>query len=191
MQKKLDPNSIWGLLNFDKGDILVYLITGTVLVYIWKISNISAAYLLPFIIFIGFMYLRQDYYHKVNLESEHLIEKIRINILKDAYPHISKNSELMLFINSVIVYRKLNPEVFIDFLDICEKYLLEKEIYSYLECINVFEKFIYSIPIQMSKEHYLKKKELTNILKNLVKEPKRKMVEMQTFIPYNFYSYLK
>jgi hypothetical protein len=191
MEKRLSSNYIWELLNFDKGDIFAYLIAGTILVYVWKISNISAAYLLPFIIFIGIMYLKQDYYHKINLESEHLIEKIRINILKDDYPNISKNSELMLFINSVIVYKELNPEVFVDFLDICEKYLLEKDIYSYLECIDLFEQFIYSIPIQMLKEHYLKKKELTNILKNLIKEPKRKMVEMQTFIPYNFYNYVK
>ena len=76
-----------------------------------------------------------------------------------------------------------------DFLNICEKYLQKKDIYNYLECIDMFEKFIYSIPIYMSKEHYLKKKELTNILKNLIKEPKQKMIEMQTFIPYNYYNY--
>ena len=94
MEKKLDTNSIWRLLNFDKGDIFIYLISGTLLVYIWKKSNISVAYLLPFIIFVGFIYLRQDYYHKINLESEHLIEKIKINILKDGYPQISKNNFL-------------------------------------------------------------------------------------------------
>jgi hypothetical protein len=188
MEKKLDTNSIWRLLRFDKGDIFIYLVFGIILIYVWKISNISAAFILPFIIFIGFMYLRQDYYHRVNLESEHLIEKIKINILKDSYPQISNNSELMLFINSIIIYKKLNPEIFNNFLDICEKYLLKKDIYSYLECIDVFEKFTYSITINMSKEHYLKKKELVNILKNFIKEPKRKMVEMQSFIPYNFYN---
>jgi hypothetical protein len=97
----------------------------------------------------------------------------------------------MLFINSIIVYKKLNPAVFSDFLNICEKYLQKKEIFNYLECIDIFEKFIYSIPIYMSKEHYLKKKELADILKKIVKEPKRKMVEMQTFIPYNFYNDIK
>ncbi len=191
MERKLDPNSIWRLLNFDKGDVFIYLIAGTILVYVWKTSNISSAYLLPFIIFLGFVYLRQDYFHKINLESEHLIEKIKQNILKSNYPQISKNNELILFINSILIYKKLNPPVFDEFLDICEKFLLKKDIDIYLECINVFERFIYSIPIQMLKEHYLKKKELSNILKNLIKEPNRKMVEMQAFVPYNFYNYVK
>jgi hypothetical protein len=31
----------------------------------------------------------------------------------------------------------------------------------------------------------LKKKELVQILKQVLKEPKRKMVEMQSFIPYD------
>ena len=188
--KKLDKNSIWRLLKFDKKDIFVYLVAGVVLVYVWKISEISAAYLLPFIIFGIFVYLRQDYYHKINLETEHLIEKIKKTILKDGYPQISKNNELVLFINSVVVYKKLNPVLYSDFLDICEKFMFRKDIYNYLECIDMFDNFIYSIPLQMSKEHYLKKKELRNILKNLITEPKRKMVEMQSFIPYNFYSYV-
>jgi len=191
MEKKLDSNSIWKLLHFDKGDVFIYLIAGTVLVYIWKTSNISSAYLLPFIIFIGFIYLRQDYYHQINLELDHLIEQIKINILKDRYPQISKNNELILFINSIVVYKKLNPPVFVDFLNICEEYLVKKDIHIYFKCIDTFERFIYSIPINMSKEHYLKKKELANILKNLILEPKRKMVEMQSFIPYNFYNYVK
>lgn len=191
MEKKLDPNSIWRLLNFDKGDIFIYLIAGTVLVYVWTVSKISSALLLPFIIFVSFVYLRQDYYHKINLESEHLIEKIKQTILKYNYPQISKNNELILFIHSILVYKKLSPPVFDDFLAICEKFLVKKDIHIYFECINVFEKFIYSIPINMSKEHYLKKKELSNILRNLIVEPKRKMVEMQAFVPYNFYNYIK
>jgi hypothetical protein len=190
MEKKLNQNSIWRLLKFDKGDIFIYLIVGVVLVYIWKVSDISSALLLPFIIFLIFVYLRQDYYHKINLESQHLVEKIKINILNGRYPEILKNNELILFINSLSTYKKLNPDVFNDFLNKCEKFLQKKDIYIYIECIDTFEKFIYSLPVQMLKDHYLKKKELVNILKNLISEPKRKMVEMQTFIPYNFYNYI-
>ena len=37
----------------------------------------------------------------------------------------------------------------------------------------------------MLKNHYLKKKEFAIILKRSLEEPKRKMVEMQSFLPYN------
>ena len=117
----LDKNSIWRLLKFDKGDIFAYLIFGTVLIYIWTISNIKSMYLLPFIIFIGFLYLRQDYYHKIDIQSDHILEDIKIKVLGNKYPNISKNDKMLLFLNSIYIYHKYNPVIFNDFLNINDR----------------------------------------------------------------------
>jgi len=176
---------MWKLLVFDRNDIFVYLIFGIGLIYIWKISNISSAYLLPFIIFIGFLYLRQDYYHKIHIEIDHKLEEIKKNILNNKYPFISSNSKMLIFLDSINLYSKYNPEIYRDFIEICEKYFKTKDIYIYIKCIDKFESFILALPIQQLKNHYLKKKEIVNILKQILTEPKRKMVEMQSFIPYD------
>jgi len=176
---------MWKLLVFNRSDIFIYLLFGIGLIYIWKISNISSAYLLPFIIFIGFIYLRQDYFHKINIETNYKLEEIKKNILNNKYPFISSNPKMLIFLDSIHLYSKYNPQNYKDFIEICEKYFKTKDIYIYLKCIDRYDNLILSLPIQILKNHYLKKKELVHILKQILSEPKRKMVEMQSFIPYN------
>jgi hypothetical protein len=92
---------------------------------------------------------------------------------------------MLIFLDSILLYSKYNPENYRDFIEICEKYFKTKDIYIYMKCIDIFENFILALPIKLLNNHYLKKKELVNILKQILTEPKRKMVEMQSFIPYN------
>lgn len=184
----VENNNIWKLLIFDKGDVFTYLIFGIILIYIWKISSIGSMWLLPFIIFIGFIYFRQDYYHKINVQLEHKMDEIKTNLLNKKYLNLAKNNKMLIFLDSIQIYSKYNPINYTDFLKICDKYFINQDIYTYTHCIEKFEEFIYSLPIQMLKTHYLKKKELVDILKQFLKEPKRKMVEMQSFIPYNLMS---
>lgn len=178
-------NNIWQLLIFDKGDIFTYLIVGIVLIYIWKTSNIKSMYLLPFIIFIGFMYFRQDYHHKINLNLDHKIEEIKKKLLKGKYPHIASNNNMMFFLNSIEVFNKYNPQTYIDLLNICEKCLKKKDIFNCIDCVETYEAIIHSLPVNLLKTHYLKKKELASILKDIIVNPTRKTVEMQSYIPFN------
>lgn len=178
-------SGIWKLLNFDKGDIFIYLIFGVGLVYIWKTSNISSMYIIPFLLLGLFIYLRQDYLHRTNLEIDHKLQDIKINLLKNKYLNISKDSNLLLFLDSIIIYKNYSPKVFFEFLDICEKYYINPDIYNFIKCTDKFDSFDHLLPIQLLKTHYLKKKELVNITRRILKEPKRKMVEMQSFIPFN------
>ena len=180
-----NDTSIWRLLNFDKGDIFSYLIFGVAVTYIWKTSNISSIYILPFILLCIFIYLRQDYFHRTNLLIDHKIEQIKNDLLNNKYPNLMTDNDLLLFLDSIVIYKKYSPEVFSEFLDICEKYYIIKDIYNCIRCIEKFESFNYLIPIQMLKNHYLKKKEFAIILKRSLEEPKRKMVEMQSFLLYN------
>ena len=92
---------------------------------------------------------------------------------------------MLIFLDSIHLYSKYNPQNYKDFIEICEKYFKTKDIYIYLKCIDRYDNLILSLPIQILKNHYLKKKELVHILKQILSEPKRKMVEMQSFIPYN------
>ena len=63
---------------------------------------------------------------------------------------------------------------------------LNNDIYYLHLCLNNYDNFIYSLPLELSKDHYLKKIELKKILYKNLKNPKYKMVEMQSYIPSNF-----
>ena len=68
---------IWNLLQFDKGDIFFYLISGIILMYIWKESNISINYWFPFVLLCIIIYLRQDWLHRIDLEQDHKLRDIK------------------------------------------------------------------------------------------------------------------
>ena len=179
---------IWKILNFDKGDIFTYLVFGVGIVYVWKISDISSMYILPIVLLGIFIYLRQDYLHRINIELDHKLNEIKLNLLQNKYLNMSKDNKMLMFLDSIAIYKKYSPRVFFEFLDVCERYYLKPDIYNFIDCVDKFESFNHLIPIQMLKSHFYFKKEMVNIIKKILKEPKRKMVEMQSFIPFNLTS---
>jgi hypothetical protein len=180
-------DKIWKLLKFDKGDIMFYLIFGVILIYIWQRSNISINYYFPFIILCIVIYLRQDYLHNIDLKVDHKLLDIRNTILKDTiYNSIENNSEILYWLNSIYIYKIYNSQNFKLLLDLLNKFYLNNDIYYLHLCLNNYDNFIYSLPIELSKDHYLKKIELKKILYKNLKNSKYKMVEMQSYIPSNF-----
>lgn len=177
----------WKLLKFDKGDIMFYLIFGVILIYIWQRSNISINYYFPFIILCIVIYLRQDYYHNINLKVDHKLTDIRNTILKDTkYNSIENNSEILYWLNDIYIYKIYNSKNYKLLIDLLNKFYLNNDIYYLHLCLNNYDNFIYSLPLELSKDHYLKKIELKKILYKNLKNPKYKMVEMQSYIPSNF-----
>lgn len=180
-------NKKWKLLKFDKGDIMFYLIFGVILIYIWQQSKISINYFFPFIILCIVVYLRQDYLHNINLKVEHKLSDIRNTILKEKkYNAIENNSEILYWLNSIYIYKTYNNKNFKILLDLLNKFYLNNDIYYLHLCLNNYDNFIYSLPLELTKDHYLKKIEIKKILYKNLKNPKYKMVEMQSYIPSNF-----
>ena len=176
----------WKLLKFDKGDIMFYLIFGVILIYIWQRSNISINYYFPFIILCIVIYLRQDYLHNIDLKIDHKLTDIKNTILKDKYNAIKNNSEILYWLNSIYIYKTYNSKIFNTLLDLLNKFYLNNDIYYLHLCLNNYDNFIYSLPLELSQDHYLNKIELKKILYKNLKNPKYKMVEMQSYIPSNF-----
>ena len=129
--------------------------------------------------------MRQSYFLNKNLQTEKQLELIKNKLLKEKYDGITVHNNMVLFLDSIIVYKKYSQIVFKEFLDICEKYYKKSDIYNYIACVDKFESFIFIIPNQLIKFHYLKKKEFAKILQESLEKPKRKMIEMQDYIPYN------
>ena len=177
----------WKLLKFDKGDIMFYLIFGVILIYIWQRSNISINYYFPFIILCIVIYLRQDYLHIIDLKVDHKLSDFKNTILKDKkYNAIENNSEILYWLNDIKKYRTYNNKNFILLLDLLNKFYLNNDIYYLHLCLNNYDNFIYSLPLELSEDHYLNKIKLSKILYKNLKNPKYKMVEMQSYIPSNF-----
>jgi hypothetical protein len=183
-----DRDIKWTLLKFDKGDVFFYLITGVILLYIWKISNISINLIFPFIILCIIIYFRQDYLHIIDLKIDHKLEEIKNTILKENYTYLENNSELLYWLNDILIYKRYNSLNFSTLLDLLNKFYSNNDIYYLHLCIKTFENFEFSLPIQIFKTHYLKKLELKKILYKNLKNPKYKMVEMQSYIPFNFFN---
>jgi hypothetical protein len=180
-------DKIWKLLKFDKGDIMFYLIFGVILIYIWQRSNISINYYLPFIILCIVIYLRQDYLHIIDLKVDHKLSDFKNTILKDKkYNAIENNSEILYWLNDIKKYRTYNNKNFILLLDLLNKFYLNNDIYYLHLCLNNYDNFIYSLPLELVEDHYLNKIKLSKILYKNLKNPKYKMVEMQSYIPSNF-----
>ena len=184
----IDRDIKWKLLNFDKGDILFYLIAGVILLYIWKISNISINLIFPFIILCIIIYLRQDYLHIIDLKIDHKLIEIKNTILKKKYKYLENNSEILYWLNDIFIYKRYNSLNFKTLIDLLNKFYSNNDIYYLHLCMKTFENFEFSLPIQIFKNHYLKKLELKKILYKNLKNPKYKMIEMQSYIPFNFFN---
>jgi hypothetical protein len=179
----------WKLLKFDKGDIMFYLIFGVILIYIWQRSNISINYYFPFIILCIVIYLRQDYYHNIDLKIDHKLVDIKNIILKDNnYKNIENNAEILYWLNNIYIYKTYNSNNFKILLNLLNKFYSNNDIYYLHLCLKTYNDFIYSLPIELSENHYLNKLEFKKILYKNLKNQKYKMVEMQSYIPYNFYN---
>ena len=181
-------DKIWKLLKFDKGDIMFYLIFGVILIYIWQQSNISINYFFPFSILCIIIYLRQDYLHNLNLQVDHKLLDIKKTILKDNYRYLEKSPEILYLLNDIYIYKTYNPHNFKTFLNLLNKFYSNNDIYYLHLCLKTYDDFIYSLPIELSENHYLNKLEFKKILYKNLKNQKYKMVEMQSYIPYNFYN---
>jgi len=177
----------WKLLKFDKGDIMFYLIFGVILIYIWRESKISINYFFPFIILCIIIYFRQDYLHHIDLKIDHKLLDIKNTILKDNnYISIEKNPEILYWLNNIYIYKTYNSNNFKILLNLLNKFYSNNDIYYLHLSLKSYDDFIYSLPIELSENHYLNKLELKKILYKNLKSPKYKMVEMQSYIPYNF-----
>ena len=166
---------------------MFYLIFGVMLIYIWQRSNISINYYFPFIILCIVIYLRQDYLHNIDLKIDHKLSDIKNTILKDKkYNAIENNSEILYWLNDIKKYRTYNNKNFILLLDLLNKFYLNNDIYYLHLILNNYDNFIYSLPLELSEDHYLNKIKLSKILYKNLKNPKYKMVEMQSYIPSNF-----
>ena len=177
----------WKLLKFDKGDIMFYLIFGVILIYIWQQSKISINYFFPFIILCIIIYFRQDYLHHIDLKIDHKLLDIKNTILKDNnYISIEKNPEILYWLNNIYIYKTYNSNNFKILLNLLNKFYSNNDIYYLHLSLKSYDDFIYSLPIELSENHYLNKLELKKILYKNLKSPKYKMVEMQSYIPYNF-----
>ena len=160
------------ILSFDKGDIFFYIITGTILFYIWFESQISINYLIPFIILLMIIFYRQDYLHNENIIIDHKLKDI--------------NEHILYFLEDIKIYNKYNSNNFNDLLDILNKFYKNKTINELYLVLEIFSRFIYTIPLEMSKDYYIKINKLNKILYNNIKPNKLNKVEMQSYIPYNF-----
>jgi hypothetical protein len=186
-------SNLWKILSFDKNDIFLYIIFSTVIIYIWKISNISINYLFPFIILCMIIYLKQLYLYEIDIYNEskllhikNFISKLQLNELVD--------NDIINILNKIFIYNTYNPTNYNLLLKTLNKFNSTHDIYTLHLCLKTYENFIYSLPIEALKDHYLNKVELTNILYRKLNDPKNKMIEMQSLIPYNFdindYNYL-
>jgi len=177
------------LLNFNKNDIFYYLITGTILFYISYISDISVKYVIPLIIFLLIIYFRQT----IKLDKEKFIDNILIDIknkiLKNDYKYLNDDNDILYFLNDIIIYNKYSPIVFKDLLEVLNKYYEKKDVYNLLLVLNIFDRFIYALPIELSKDFYLNINKLKSILYINLDNQQYKRVEMQSYIPYNIYNY--
>ena len=86
------------ILSFNKGDIFFYIITGTILFYIWFESQISINYLIPFIILLMIIFYRQDYLNNVNITIDHKLKDINEHILNNEYKYLQNNSDILYFL---------------------------------------------------------------------------------------------
>ena len=181
-----DTSYIQQILSFDKGDIFFYIIIGTILFYIWFESQISINYLMPFLILLMIILYRQNYLHNVNLSIDHKIREINDYILNNEYRYLQNNSEILYFLENIKIYKKYNPNNFYDLLDILNKFYKVKKIDELYLVLEVFNRFIYTLPIELSKDFYYEINKLNKILYNNIKSNKVNKIEMQSYIPYNF-----
>ena len=180
-----DTTYLHKILSFDKGDIFYYIIIGTFLFYIWFESQISINYLLPFIILLMIIYYRQDYLHNIDLTIDHKLKKIVNNLLQNNYKYLQNHSEILYFLNDIEIYKKYNLNNFNNLLDILNKFYKVKKINELFLVLEVFNRFIYALPIELSKDFYININKLNKILYEHIKLDKLIKVEMQSYIPYN------
>jgi len=182
----INNNNIFEFLKFDKVNILFYLIVGVILIYIWKRSNISINYFFPFIILLMIVYIRQLYLYKNKINASNNLEKIKNKILKENYNNLKNNREILYWLDDIYIYIIYNSTNFKLFLDLLNKFYSNNDIYYLHLCLKSYDQFFLSLPINLAKNNYIKKLELIKILKTNLKDPKYKMIEMQSYIPYNF-----
>ena len=181
-----DTSYIQQILSFDKGDIFFYIIIGTILFYIWFESQISINYLLPFIILLMIMLYRQDYLHNVDLTIDHKLKDINEHILNNDYIYLQNNSEILYFLEEIMIYKKYNKDNYKDLLEILNIFYKRKSIDELYLVLEIFSRFIYTLPLELSKDFYKKINKLNKILYENIKSNKLKTVEMESYIPYNF-----
>ena len=182
----METSSLWKILSFKKENILLYLIFGVILTYIWKISNISINYIFPFIILCMIIFLKQYYLYSIELEKDRNLLGMQKILLDGKYNELEGNDKILYWLNDIYIYNTYNPTNFILLLKTLNKFYLTRDIYTLHLSLKTYENFIYSLPIEILKDHYLHKIKLINILYKQINNPKRNMIEMQTLIPYNF-----
>jgi len=181
----IEKTYLENLLKFDKGDVVHYLFCAVILFYIWYISNINIKYLFPFFILALYIFYRQDLLHNLDLSIDHKLRNIINKILENNYFHIN-NPDILYFLDDIKIYKKYNPENFIDLLEILNKYYKTINIYNLDLVLQIFNRFIYSLPLELSKDFYLNINRLKKILNKSILSDKYTKIEMQSYIPYNY-----
>lgn len=161
----MNNTNIWNLLQFDKGDIFFYLVSGVILMYIWKDSNISINYWFPFVLLCIIIYLRQDWLHRIDLQQDHKLKDIKNQILANKYNMIEEKLEILYFLDSIKIYKKYNNKTFEILLNGLNKYYIQSDVSNLKYCMDVYDSMIYSLPQELANDHYIKKNELLTILK--------------------------
>lgn len=164
----IDKTYLQQILKFNKEDIYFYIIFGTIIFYIFHIYQISINYLLPFIIFCFIIYYRQDYLQNTNLQDNNKLKEINNNILHNNFLYLQNNQSILYFLDDIKIYKKYNSQNFQDLLEILNKYYKLQNIDTLVETLDIFNRFIYALPIQLVKDFYINLNRLRDILyKNL------------------------
>lgn len=176
-----NESSYWmNLINIDNKNIIHYLIVGVVIVYIWFLSDISVKYIIPFIILVAYIILKQDFiYNKEKLIADKLLS-IENNILKNKYEVLNKDKKMILFLEEIKIYHIYNPKLFKNFLESIEYFYIKRDIIRLNIVLELYQSFVFTIPINFSKDLYINLFKLKDILVSALDDTK---AEMQIYIP--------
>jgi hypothetical protein len=165
------------MINITLQESYNYIIIGLVLSYIWYIYDISIRYLIPFLILI--IVIIVDQYNKISSSSNNKHN-----------PILPESNDILKFLDDIIKlnFNKYNPQVYKELIKSLNKFYNKPDIYYLHIIINIFNSFIYSLPIEYDEILNIKVNELKKILLSKLEEIpiKYKHIEMQQYIPYNF-----
>ena len=181
-------NYINEILSYNKNTIIFYLCIGTFLFYIWYLSNISINYLFPFILLLLIFVIKQNNVYNTRMNSNNKLETILKTIINNNYIYIPHTTDILNFLNDISIYKKYNSDNFTDLLEQLNKYYKYNTLDHLLITLEIFNRFIYSLPIEKTYNLNIQAQNLKNILYKTLKKNKYNRVEMQSYIPNNFYN---
>jgi hypothetical protein len=168
------------MIKISKDEIFNYLIISIVIFYIFYISDISINYLFGFIIIsIIIYYIEYNKSITKGIYNERL-SNINKNLLHHKYKYIEKNIDIMYLLDEIKIFNKYNPDNFALLLKELDIFYKNKEKDNYFIVEEIYENFIYSIPIDIVKYFYINKIKLKNIM-NI-------NVQNGNYLPHNYNS---